>query len=108
MRPKTTKIAAGPLRFDPFVDFYDSKRPGPATYTPVVLRQKKAKGSARQQAIRMKKREYETISPGPGSYRLQSEFGIYSPEDATNRVEAHEIHQAIAAHRGSSPHLTVP
>ena len=74
----------------------------------MVLKLKKAKGSTKQQAIRMKQKEYETVSPGPGSYRIQSEFGIYSPDDATNRVEVHEITQAITTHRGSSPHLDVP
>lgn len=47
----------------------------------------------------MKAKFYETVSPGPGSYRFQSEFGIYSPEDANNEVEAHEINQAAATQR---------
>ena len=29
---------------------------------------------------------YETDAPGPGAYRVQSEFGIYSPDDVNNVV----------------------
>ena len=83
-------------------DFNSSKRPGPATYTPII-QPKYPKGSAKQDAIRMDDRKYETFSPGPGSYRFQSEFGIYSPEDVKNEVEAHQVHQAVAKNTLKSP-----
>ena len=102
LNSRFSMIAPGPERFDPLIDFLNSKRPGPATYSPKV-KPKKTKGSAKQDAIRMKDKFYETVSPGPGSYRFQSEFGIYSPDDAKNEVEVNEINQAAATQRGSLP-----
>ena len=38
--------------------------------------------------IRFPKTKYDTVAPGPGTYRFQSNFGVYCPHDTTNRMNS--------------------
>ena len=62
----------------------NSLKPGPASYEPTDCVHRKPKSQVSAKAIRMKKDRYDTDAPGVGSYRYQSEFGIYSASDTFN------------------------
>jgi len=82
------KIVTQPPRFDPLVDFKDSQRPGPASYSVSTKMLKSVKSfisSAKE--VRMKSNRYKTDVPGAGTYRMQSEFGIYNVDDTLNKLE---------------------
>lgn len=83
----TPKMSSKPPRFNPWIDFHNSKKPDPATYAiKTSATTKKPRAYVKQQAVRMKANRYDTDAPGPGAYRVQSEFGIYSPDDINNIV----------------------
>ena len=44
----------------------------------------------------MKPNLYNTDAPGPGSYRMQSEFGVYSPDDVEGIVDPTDIQTVVA------------
>jgi len=67
----------GPDRFDPQQDKKDAKKPGPSSYKPKILTSRKKVGYIKATASRFSEKEYLTEAPGPGSYRVQSEFGVY-------------------------------
>ena len=78
-------ISEKPTRFDPYIDMKNSVRPGPATYEPIDdLSGASVKSHVASKAIRMPDNRYTTDAPGAGSYRLQSNFGIYSASDTFN------------------------
>ena len=67
----TPKMSTKPARFNPWVDFHNSKKPAPTTYAPrTSTTTKKPRAVVKQQAVRMKANRYHTDAPGPGAYRV--------------------------------------
>lgn len=77
-----------PSRFDTYQDGKDAMRPSPATYKAKDYHRKKILAQVRAENTRFPRNEYLTDAPGPGSYRHQSNFGIYSASDSHNRVNS--------------------
>ena len=78
------KMKTQPPRFDPYVDRDDSKKPGPASYTPGNIVHRTVKSYSSSKTERMKATRYNTDAPGAGTYRHQSEFGVYNANDINN------------------------
>ena len=86
------KISAKPDRFDPWTEYYNARKPAPSTYIPkTTITMKKSRAYVKQQTVRMKPNRYNTDAPGPGHYRMQTEFGPYSREDVQNIVDPVDI-----------------
>ena len=80
-----------PSRFDAHKDLHDSQKPAPTSYNPrdtcSSLNSKKLV-HVRAKAPRFHKKEYVKDVPGPGAYRMQSNFGVYCPSDVRNKVNS--------------------
>ena len=94
----TTTFKGNSSRFDKFKDMDDAKRPGPATYLPKQCDRKKVVTHLKIKSERFPVERYNTDAPGPGSYRLQSDFGVYCPEDTLNRVNS-DMLLKVASHK---------
>lgn len=73
-----------PARFDPYIDSREARNPGPASYKVKDELTRNAKSISSSRTERMKPKRYHTDVPGAGSYRMQSEFGVYSAIDTLN------------------------
>ena len=51
----------------------------------------------------MKAKRYDTIAPGPGAYRIQSEFGIYSPDDIKGVIDSRDIYSIVSSTMKNRP-----
>ena len=91
------KMAVKPDRFDPWIEYYNARKPAPASYAPKnTLTSKKSRAYVKQHTVRMKPDRYNTDAPGPGAYRMQTEFGVYSPDDIQNTVDPNDIQTVVA------------
>eukprot|EP00354_Favella_ehrenbergii_P001234 CAMPEP_0170472038 /NCGR_PEP_ID=MMETSP0123-20130129/14142_1 /TAXON_ID=182087 /ORGANISM="Favella ehrenbergii, Strain Fehren 1" /LENGTH=133 /DNA_ID=CAMNT_0010740055 /DNA_START=671 /DNA_END=1072 /DNA_ORIENTATION=+ len=73
-----------PARFDPYIDKRDAAKPGPTSYSPGDIVHRTVKSYSSSRTERMKATRYNTDAPGAGTYRMQSEFGVYSVNDTMN------------------------
>lgn len=70
----------------------DGQRPGPATYEPLdSLSRSKVEVHSTGKAVRMPADRYHTDAPGAGTYRMQSNFGVYSASDTFNHFEVRSL-----------------
>ena len=69
-------------------DPHDSAKPAPTSYSPKDVQVKHQPGHVQKKTVRFPKTKYDTLAPGPGSYRHQSNFGIYSPHDTMNKINS--------------------
>jgi len=91
-----TFLPGGDRFFQP-LDSEKAKIPGPGTYRPKQNNLFARKAShITLKSDRFLRNQYQTEAPGPGSYRSESGFGIYSldgsmrgelPSDAINRIK---------------------
>lgn len=91
-------FAGGPDRFETIKDIQASKRPGPSSYQPKLLPFKLKDGSLKATASRFSRKEYRTDAPGPGSYRVQSDFGIYSTDSSLKKMPA-DVFNKVASQK---------
>ena len=73
-----------PDRFDEFKDFKDAQKPAPTSYQPQDSHRKKLQSHTYSSQKRFHAKRYDTEAPGPGAYRMQSNFGVYCPSDTLN------------------------
>lgn len=75
-------------RFDKLKDTKDSMKPAPTSYQPSDYHRKRTIGQYPGREVRLSDNFYRTDAPGPGSYRQQSDFGIYCPEDTFGHLSS--------------------
>lgn len=84
-----TTFDRSPERFDPHLDVKEAAKPAPTSYKPKdKLCHRKLLAHVPGKAPRFEKGEYLTDAPGPGTYRVQSEFGIYCIGDTNNVINS--------------------
>jgi len=73
-------------RFNPMKDFRDATSPGPGQYESNSKLHDKTNKIYLNRTTRMPAKRYETVSPGPGTYRHQDGFGMYSADDGKGNL----------------------
>ena len=62
--------------------------PDPGSYRPTNYPYKKIKPVPKAYAEKLPGSRFFTDAPGPGTYRMQTEFGVYSTSDVMNHLDS--------------------
>ena len=63
--------------------------PAPDSYKPKNCNFKRIFSAATDKSAKLPNDRFNTIAPGPGNYRVQSDFGVYVSSDTNNNFDSH-------------------